>query len=99
LRLRKAELQGGEPWLQVVDTAGAVIGAVDMSDVAAITCEAERRTNVLLDGKQEVVRQIAAVEAKMAAPRQDKGVRRAKSADAVQTNRFDNAVCFTCHET
>jgi len=100
LLLRKAENpHGGEPWLQVLDAAGTVIGAVDMASVAEVTREAERRTNVLLEGAQEAFRRIAAVEAKMSALPQGKGVRRrAKSADAVAPGKGADVVCYTCRE-
>jgi len=98
LRLaRTTNPTAGEPWLHVVNAEGAVIGAVDMASVAEVTREAERRTNVLLEGAQEAFRRIAAVEAKLTEAQKGER-RRAKSADAVATGRLAAVECYSCHE-
>lgn len=102
LRLRQAtDPLGGEPWLQVVDTAGSVIGAVDMADVAAFSREADRRTNVLLEGTQEAHRRIAALEQQLAVQHQrtqETGVRRrAKSADGAASG-LGAVTCYKCYQ-
>ena len=96
MRLRTArDPLGGEPTLQVFDAAGTVIWTVDLADVAAITREHARRTEILLDGTQQAHQRIEALERKMTQGQTTRA--RARSADS-GAPRARNIVCFVCQE-